>query len=266
MRVVNNGVGIDYEVQGSGPAVILLHGFPDSRRLWRHQVPVLVDAGFTVITPDLRGYGASDRPEGIDAYNLLFLAGDVIAVLDDAGVERAHVVGHDWGAALGWVVATFMADRVDHLVAMAVGHPAAFTDAGFDQRQKSWYMLLFQFEGVAEQWFAEHGQAWCEHPDFDAVWAELQRDGSLTPALNWYRANVPPESYIAPTMEFPAVSAPTMGMWGSSDFALTEVQMTGSAAHVTGGFRYQRLEEVGHWMQLEAPDWVNDLLVDFLPG
>lgn len=266
MRVVNDGVGIDYDVAGSGPAVVLLHGFPDSRRLWRGQVPALLEAGFTVITPDLRGYGASDKPEGIDAYNLLFLASDVSAVLDDAGIERAHVVGHDWGAALGWVMATFMADRVDHLVAMAVGHPAAFTEAGFEQREKSWYMLLFQFEDIAEQWFAEHGKAWSGHPDFDAVWDDLQRNGSLTPALNWYRANVPAESYIAPTMEFPPVAVPTMGIWGSADFALTEQQMTGSEAHVSEGFRYERLDGVGHWMQLEAPQRVNELLVDFLPG
>ncbi len=266
MRVDNNGVGIDYEIHGEGRPVILLHGFPDSRRLWRGQVPALVEAGFQVITPDLRGYGASDKPEGADAYNLLFLASDVIAVLDDAGIERAHVVGHDWGAALAWVLATFMGDRVDHLVAMSVGHPATFADAGFEQRQLSWYMLLFQFEGIAEQWFPEHGQAWCDHPDFDAVWADLRRDGSLTPALNWYRANVPPESYIAPTMEFPPVAAPTMGIWGSADFALTEAQMNSSASQVTGGFRYERLEGVGHWMQLEAPERVNELLVDFLPA
>ena len=266
MRVDNDGVRIDYEVAGDGPPVILLHGFPDTRRLWRHQVPALVDAGYRVITPDLRGYGASDKPEAVDDYGMLLLASDVTAVLDDAGVERAHVVGHDWGSALGWVVAAFLPDRVDHLVAMSVGHPAAFAAAGFEQREKSWYMLLFQFEGIAERWITEHGREWSRHPDFDGVWADLQRDGSLTPALHWYRANVPPESYVSPPLDFPPVAAPTLGLWGSDDLALTEVQMTGSASHVTGGFRYERLDGIGHWMQLEAPDRVNELLLDFLPS
>src|SRR5438445_9791253 len=102
MRSVTNGVGIEFDVTGSGRPVVLLHGFPDSGRLWRNQVPALVDAGHRVIVPDLRGYGRSDKPADVDAYNLLFLAGDVFAVLDDAGVERAAVVGHDWGSALAW--------------------------------------------------------------------------------------------------------------------------------------------------------------------
>src|SRR5580692_5682887 len=95
-----SGVRIEYEVTGQGRPVVLLHGFPDSGRLWRHQVPALAEAGFQVIVPDLRGYGRSGKPEAVEAYNLMTLAGDVIAVLADVGLDRAHVVGHDWGAAL----------------------------------------------------------------------------------------------------------------------------------------------------------------------
>ena len=156
MRVDVNGVGIEFEVSGpdAGRPVVLLHGFPDSRRLWRNQVPVLVDAGFRVIVPDLRGYGRSDKPADVAAYNLMFLAGDVLGVLDAVGVERAHVVGHDWGASLAWGIGAVAGDRVDHLVALSVGNPAAFRDAGLAQQEKSWYMLLFQFAGVAEQWLS----------------------------------------------------------------------------------------------------------------
>src|SRR5438477_12093343 len=105
-RVDVDGVGIEYEVTGEGRPVVLLHGFPDSGRLWRHQVPALAGAGFQVIVPDLRGYGRSDKPEGVDAYSIPLLAGDVLAVLADVGAERAHVVGHDWGAALAWGLAS----------------------------------------------------------------------------------------------------------------------------------------------------------------
>jgi len=270
MRVSSAGVSIDYQVNGpeDGPPVVLLHGFPDSRRLWRNQVPALVDAGFRVIVPDQRGYGLSDKPADIEAYNILFLAGDVLAILDDLGLERAAVVGHDWGAAVAWTLATAAGDRVERLVALSVGHPASFRGAGLPQLQMSWYMLLFQFVDVAERWLSDDGwtgfREWSHHPDADAVVAELERNGSLTPGLSWYRANLAPESFVAPPLVLPAVQAPTMGVWSSGDFALTEAQMTGSAQCCANGFRYERIEGPGHWMQLEAPDQVNALLVDFL--
>src|SRR6187200_1161569 len=129
-------------------------------------------------------------------------------------------------------------------------------------------MLLFQFPDVAEQWLSENGwtnlRDWSNHPDVDSVIADLERDRSLTPALNWYRANVPPEAWVGPGLELPPVQAPAMGVWSSGDFALLESQMTGSAQFCAGEFRYERIEGPGHWMQLEAPDEVNDLLVDFL--
>ncbi|HLI35846.1 MAG TPA: alpha/beta fold hydrolase [Streptosporangiaceae bacterium] len=125
-RVDTGGVGIEYQVTGEGRPVVLLHGFPDSGRLWRHQVPALAQAGFQVIVPDLRGYGRSGKPGAVEAYSLPLLAGDVVAVLTSLELTRAHVVGHDWGAALAWALASFSPARVDHLVALSAGHPATF--------------------------------------------------------------------------------------------------------------------------------------------
>ena len=270
MRVDVDGVGIEYEVTGEGRPVVLLHGFPDSGRLWRHQVPALAEAGFKVIVPDLRGYGRSDKPLDVEAYAMHLLRGDVVAVLKDAGVERAHVVGHDWGAALAWALGALEGDRVDHLVALSVGHPATFLADGFEQHQRSWYMLLFQFPGIAEEWLSGNDWArfrsWAGHPDADRVIADLEADGSLTPGLNYYRANVPPESFLRGGLELPPIQAPTMGVWSSRDLALTEKQMTNSAANVAGRWRYERLDGPGHWLQLEVPDQVNRLLIDFLPA
>jgi pimeloyl-ACP methyl ester carboxylesterase len=269
MRSVANGVGTEFDVTGSGMPVVLLHGFPDSGRLWRHQVPALAEAGFQVIVPDLRGYGRSDKPAEVEAYGLPLLVGDVLGILDAVGAPRAHVVGHDWGAALAWVVAALAPDRVDHLAVLSVGHPTAFRTAGFRQREKSWYMLLFQFPGIAEKWLRADDWAmarrWIGHPDADAVVAELEASGSLTPGLNWYRANVPPRSWIDPPPALPPIQAPTMGIWSSRDGALTEEQMTGSSRYVAGPWRYERLEGPGHWAQLEAADEINRLLLDFLP-
>jgi pimeloyl-ACP methyl ester carboxylesterase len=267
-RVDVDGVGIEYEVSGAGRPVVLLHGFPDTGRLWRHQVPVLAAAGFQVIVPDLRGYGRSDKPEAVAAYSITVLARDVMAILAAQGIGRAHVVGHDWGAALAWAIASFAPDDVDHLAVLSVGHPATFRRT-FEQCQKSWYMLLFQFPGVAETWLSGDNWAkfrdWSGHPDADQVIAELEANGSLTPALNYYRANVRPESWIAPPRRLPPVQSPTMGIWSTGDMALTERQMTDSAGHVAGPWRYERLDGPGHWMQLEAPDQVSGLLLDFLP-
>jgi pimeloyl-ACP methyl ester carboxylesterase len=265
-----NGIGISYEVTGpdDGQAVVLLHGFPDSGRLWRNQVPALADAGMRVITPDLRGYGGSDKPAEVEQYAIPFLAGDVLGLLDHLSVDKAHVVGHDWGAALAWAIGSLVPDRVEKLVALSVGNPLAFAGAGFEQREKSWYMLLFQFEGIAERWLSDNDwantRAWAHHPDMDAVIAELEANKSLTPGLNWYRANVPPNVLVDPPMELPPVQAPTMGIWSTGDIALTEAQMKNSEAYCAGEWRYERLEGPGHWMQLEAPDKVNALLLDFL--
>jgi pimeloyl-ACP methyl ester carboxylesterase len=130
-------------------------------------------------------------------------------------------------------------------------------------------MLLFQFPDIAERWLSENDwhnfRWWCQHPESDAVIAELVANGSLTPGLNYYRANVHPETWVGPPPELPPVQAPTMGVWSSRDFALTETQMTDSAKCVVGPWRYERLDGPGHWLQLDAPDSVNRLLLDFLP-
>ena len=274
MQVDSGGVTLDVEVHGEGgagrPPVLLIHGFPDTKRLWTKQVGPLVDAGYQVITYDQRGYGASAKPTEVEAYSIIFLAMDAIAVLDHLDVAKAHVIGHDWGAATAWAAASFSPDRVDHLVAMSVGHPTAFAAAGFAQREKSWYMLLFQFAPVAEEWLTvddgANFRSWSGHPDFDAVYAEVLANGSLTPALNYYRANVNPASLVGPPLELPPIQSPTLGILGTADFALTDEQMAASAQFCAAGFRDERVEGAGHWLQWERPDAVNALLLDFLPA
>jgi pimeloyl-ACP methyl ester carboxylesterase len=272
--------GLDYNVAeaGEGPPVLLLHGFPDSWRLWRHQIPALAEAGHRVIAPDLRGFGETARPAEVEAYKLRALVGDAVGLLDELGVERAAVVGHDWGAMVAWRVAMFAPDRVERLVAVSVGHPLASVAAGLPQRRLSWYVLWFLFPGVAERilpaddWAFFRRWAWDgigpgEDPDCDRQVADLSRPGALVAGLNWYRANTDPAAYVAgdPTrFSLPPVACPTMGVWSSDDMALTEEQMTGSARFVTGPWRYERLDGVDHWVPVHAPERLNGLLVDFL--
>jgi pimeloyl-ACP methyl ester carboxylesterase len=273
MRIATNGIELEVEVQGEmgrGTPVLLLHGWPDDHHLWDAQVAALNHAGYCTIAPDLRGLGKSSRPDRVDDYALHALLADAVGVLDELQVDRAHVVGHDWGAAVAWLLAAVLPHRVDHLVAMSVGHPAAFAGAGIEQRERSWYMLLFQFVDVAEQWLSMDDwanlRAWGRHPDLDPVIGRLARPGALTASLNLYRANLPPERLVTPTPALPPVEVPTMGVWSSDDRHLTEAQMTESAAHVKALWRYERLDGVGHWMQIEAPDALNALLLDFLPS
>jgi pimeloyl-ACP methyl ester carboxylesterase len=265
MRVDIDGVGLEVSAAGSGPAVLLLHGFPDTHELWRHQVPALTAAGFRPIAPDLRGFGASDRP---GTYDLGAHVGDLLGLLDRLEVATAHVVGHDWGAALGWLLAALAPDRVDSLTALSVGHPAAFARAGLAQREKSWYMLLFQFEGVAEQWLSAEEFAnlreWSGHPDADSVVARLAAPGALTAALGIYRHSLPPSSLVAPRPALPPITVPTLGVWSSGDRFLLEEPMIASGAYVTGPWTYTRVADAGHWLQLDRPDAVNQLLLDFL--
>ncbi len=122
------------DTTGEGPAVLLVHGFPDSRAVWRRQVGPLAEAGFCVIAPDLRGFGASERPEGVDAYRVTELVGDLIELLDEHGIDRAHVVGHDWGAGIAWVLAALLPDRVASLAALSVGHPNASRPRSLESR------------------------------------------------------------------------------------------------------------------------------------
>ena len=146
-----NGTEMYVVIAGSGPDVLLLHGFPDSHKLWRYQIPALVAGGFRVIAPDLRGYGFTDIPKGgVAAYRMDQLVADVVSLLDVLGVAKVRLVGHDWGAGIGWQAAIAHPDRIDRYVAISVGHPTSFKRGGFKQKLNSWYMLMFQLRGFAE--------------------------------------------------------------------------------------------------------------------
>jgi pimeloyl-ACP methyl ester carboxylesterase len=271
--------GLELAVEVGEPAtgaadaetVLLIHGFPDSHKLWRYQVPVLRDAGFRTITPDLRGFGDSDKPTEVDAYRLPTAVADMVQVLDTLGIERAHVVCHDFGAVVGWLLAAFQPDRVGRLAALSVGHPMAFREPTIEQREKQWYMLLFQFEGVAEELLRRDDwallrQCFGHGGDMQNWIDDLSRPGALTAGLNWYRANQHPARELKARPQVPAVQAATLGLWSDGDRYLVEEGMQRSADFVAGPWRYERVEHAGHWMQLDQPEIVNRLLLQHLVG
>ncbi|KAK9917439.1 hypothetical protein WJX75_004381 [Coccomyxa subellipsoidea] len=218
MRFAVNGVIIAAKVEGNpcsnGPYVVLLHGFPDSSRLWKAQVPVLVQQGFRVVAPDLRGFGESSRPADIQAFSLRNAQADVLAVLDALGIDSFYLVGHDWGSALAWRMAATVPNRVHRLVAISVGHPGGMWGVGgAEQRAASWYFLLFQYQGKAEQllqadgWklFREFMGPHVGSEDMAAYIRDLSRPGALSAGLSWYRANFQVERFAAtePAFDMP---------------------------------------------------------------
>jgi pimeloyl-ACP methyl ester carboxylesterase len=263
-RIEVDGLSLRVVEEGTGPPVLLLHGFPDSADMWRHQIPVLAAAGFRVVAPDLRGFGESDKPHSTSAYAMRHILGDLRGVLDALRIGRVHVVGHDWGAIAAWALAGWEPDRVRRLVAISVGHPRSWARPSLSQLRRSWYAVLFVVPGVAERLFRARDWALLRatfggSPDFDRYLADLSRPGALRAGLSWYRANM----IVFQTSKYPRVKADTLGIWGSKENMLTEEQMTGSARYVDGAWRYERVR-AGHWVALTRPDVVNELLLEFL--
>jgi pimeloyl-ACP methyl ester carboxylesterase len=243
-----NGLEFFVRDEGSGTPVLLLHGFPDTGELWRNQVPALVENGFRTIVPDMRGRGRSSKPEAVSDYRLSTIIRDVAGILDALGIERAHVVGHDWSAAVAWLVAALVPERVDRLVTISVGAPGTGAKPTLEQFQKGWYRLLFLFEGAEEllqrdDWYLFRlflGGA----KDTESYVKTLAEPGALTPALNWYRANLPVQAILGRTdgPQLPMIKANTLGIWSTGDLYLTEEAMTRSAQRVQGTWRYERVE------------------------
>jgi pimeloyl-ACP methyl ester carboxylesterase len=259
--------GLDFNVlvRGQGPDVLLVHGFPDSNAVWRHQIPPLVEAGFRVIAPDLRGFGDSSAPPGRADYKADKIVGDLIGILDALDVQSVRLVAHDWGAVIGWLMCMRHPERIERYVAMSVGHPTAYAHGGVVQKLKGYYILFFQVPGVAEQVVMFHDW-WLwrrilrDDPELARWKADLSRPGRLTAAMSYYRANI---GMILPR-DLPKVTVPVMGIWGSGDIALAERQMIASRLYVTGPWRYERVDGGGHWLQLQAPERVTALLLDYL--
>ena len=272
-RIEANGLGFEVVDEGAGTPVVLLHGFPDTHDLWRHQVAALTGAGFRAIAPDMRGRGRSDKPAAVAEYSLSKMVADVTGIMDALGIQKAHVVGHDWGAAVAWLVAMLAPNRVDHLVVVSVGAPGAAPPPSLVDLQKSWYRILILSEGIAEDvvqrndWYLMRTLLAGGGEEFDSYKANLSEPGALTAGFNWYRANLPLDRLIpsGPGMQFPNVAAPTMGVYGADDLYVSEAAMANSKSKVTGPWRYERLEGVGHFIPLDAPDQLNKLLLDFLP-
>ncbi len=263
---VGGGICLNVIDVGEGEPVMLVHGFPDHQSVWRNQIPVLVEAGYRVIAPDTRGCGESDMPLGTENYKWSILAADMVALLDALEIDTVKLVGHDWGAVIGWQVAIRYPERVEKYIALSVGHPNAYAGGGLMQKLKGWYVLAMLFRGVfdltvkAFDWWLFRAVA--NYPQEAPDWIRfLQRPGRFTAAVNYYRANWVEMVFTA---NYKNVAVPVVGIFSDGDRFLTEGQMTSSAGYCDAGFTYLRVEGANHWLQLDAPDQVNALLLEHL--
>ncbi len=251
-----NGLNLHVVVDGVGPTVMLLHGFPDTHHLWRHVIPQLVSAGFRVVAFDQRGYGQSDAPVDLSAYTIDKIASDAIEVLKALGItEKVKLVGHDWGAFVGWYLCLTYPEQFDAFVAVSVGHPLAYRNAGLPQRLKGWYIIMFQIPGLAEWMFSANNYRALKKISKDAEDQTQRIDamsqkGRLTAALNWYRANFGKLL----TSRFGNCSVPTLGIYSTGDVALTEKQMVDSQKYMKAAWKYVRIENSTHWIPLDQPE------------
>ena len=289
-RRVGLSTGITLNVAFAGaedaPAVVLLHGFPESHRTWREVAPRLEDS-FRLIMPDQRGFAGSDRPQEVEAYKTDTLINDIFALADTLGLESFALVGHDWGGAIAWPAALRGDPRLKKLAIVNAPHPVIFQKSlieDADQRAASQYITAFRTPGFEkaieamgyrtffEKTFARHvdlsKMPESEKQQYIADWSQ---PGALTSMLNWYRAGkmvVPPPGLTMPLPDwllkaFPKVQVPTLVVWGMKDTALLPIQLEG-LDELVEDLRIARLPEAGHFAPWEAPDEVAEALRDFL--
>jgi epoxide hydrolase 4 len=271
-------VQLHYVEAGEGPLVLLLHGFPQFWYQWRHQIPALVEAGFRVVAPDMRGYNLSDKPHGVQAYRVELLARDVERLIRTCGEGTATVVGHDWGAIAAWIAAMRLPGRFERLAILNVPHPARSLDGLLSPMQllRSSYMFFFQIPRLPEEViragdFALLRSVFRSDPvqpeaftaeDIERYVGAIARPGVLTASLNYYRALLRNPRETRALLQ--RVEAPVLVIWGEKDRFLSRRLAEPPRLWVPNLIRVKRLPDASHWVAEDCPLEVNTLLLDFL--
>ncbi|OBK72665.1 alpha/beta fold hydrolase [Mycobacterium sp. 1274761.0] len=281
-----NGVQLRVVEAGDreAPVVVLAHGFPELAYSWRHQIPVLADAGYHVIAPDQRGYGGSSKPDAVEDYDIHALTGDLVALLDDVGVRQAVFIGHDWGAMVVWHTALLHPDRVRAAAGLSVPPiPRARSRPTQRWREKfgeDFYMLRFQQPGLADAELEADVAAtmrgmfagliggdaplpdWISDEEFDHYVRAFTETG-FTGALNWYR-NYDRNWESTPQLADTQITVPALFVSGTADPIGPTMNPARAREVVVGPYTEQWIDGAGHWVQQERPDDVNRILLAFL--
>ena len=280
IRVVN-GIELAVTDEGAGDPVVFIHGFPELAYSWRHQIPVLAGAGFRAIAYDQRGYGGSSKPETVEAYGLTHLVADVVGLLDTLGIERATLVGHDWGSIVVWTAALTHPDRVERVVSLNV--PYRGWCAGFPTidvirehlADRFGYVLSFQEESATEAAFSEDPDTWLRTifmgvtgdkgfmgDDEFAVYRDSFVEGGMFGPLGPYR-NIDANAAATEHLANEPITQPTLMITADRDPILPPSLAEGMERWVPD-LTIVGIEHSGHWTQQEQPDHVNSILLDYL--
>jgi pimeloyl-ACP methyl ester carboxylesterase len=270
---VGGGVRLHYVEAGSGPLVVLLHGFPEFWYSWRHQIEPIAAAGYRVVAPDMRGYNLSSRPQGWRDYDLQLLAGDIAGLIRGLGEDGAHLAGHDWGAAVAYGVAMYHPELIRRLAILNVPHPVRMLEGFRTLRQlrKSWYMFFFQIPRLPERLIARDDFSFAKRSlrsdskdaftdeDLDRYVEAWSRPGALTGMINYYRAALRRSPRNAEARLAP-IQCPTLVIWGMRDRYLGS-ELADPPRKWVPNARLERIEDATHWVQHDAPERVSELLI-----
>ena len=255
-------------MENDGEAVILLHGFPETSRMYYDLIPVLVSEGFKVVVPDQRGYSPGARPSKISDYSIDKLSQDVIDIADAFQFEKFHLIGHDWGSAVGWVTVAFHSERVISWTALSVPHLDAFFKAmnnNPEQQRKSQYIKFFKKPILPEFYFSIFGYKYLRDiwrksskEEIEKYLEVFKQKGALKSSLNWYRANMKNDD-----KSIGDIAAPTLIVYGLKDMAIGEKSVDESEKYLKGDYKIEKLE-TGHWLIQESFEAVSKSIINHL--
>jgi pimeloyl-ACP methyl ester carboxylesterase len=285
-----NGIELHVVEEGSGPLLVLCHGFPELAHSWRHQIPALAEAGYRVMAPDMRGFGASSIPAEIEAYDILQLTGDLNGLLDAEGEQQAIFIGHDWGAHAAWQMAVVHPERVRAVAGLSVPFlprsPAPPIPIMRSHLGEDFYIVWFQEPGVADEalardvrrtlttsrqwtagWAEEEGAEprrpeWLAEEDLQVYIDAFERTG-FTGGLNWYR-NMDRNWQLSEPWAERRVEQPALFLTGELDLVRSFMPAAAMEGWVTDLRRQVIVPDAGHWVQQQAPEAVNAALLEFL--
>ena len=255
-------------MENDGEAVILLHGFPETSRMYYDLIPVLVSEGFKVVAPDQRGYSPGARPSKISDYSIDKLSQDVLNIADAFQFEKFHLIGHDWGSAVGWVTVAFHSERVISWTALSVPHLDAFFKAmnnNPEQQRKSQYIKFFKKPILPEFYFSIFGYKYLRDiwrksskEEIEKYLEVFKQKGALKASLNWYRANMKNDD-----KSIGDIAAPTLIIYGLKDMAIGEKSVDESEKYLKGDYKIEKLE-TGHWLIQESFEAVSKSIINHL--